>query len=401
MKAQRSSTDAAAGLAWATLVEGSPLAMALTLGPGHRLHVLSLALAQLLEAAPSDLHQRALVEVVPSSTADVVASLLDRVFSSGIAEVVADVEHAHPRRGTAYWTYAVWPLSLGDEQRTGLALQISDTTANVLARRADDQVGLELRQVNERLLIASLQEQEARAAAEAALAVRDEFLSIAAHELKSPLTALVGYTYMLRGEALAGGADGRVQRMLGLIARQTTRLNTLIDQLLDVSRIEQGQFSIEQQPLDLVVLVTRVVDDVQLGLTEHTIMLTHGDEPVMVLGDTLRLEQVVQNLLSNAVKYSPAGGPVQVRIQQVASEAILEVEDQGIGIPAEAQGQLFAPFYRAGNGREHATGFGIGLYVVKQIVAAHDGRIAVESTEGQGSVFRVSLPIHVAANPTT
>ncbi len=398
MEAQRCPTDAAASLAgWCTLVEGTPLAMAVTVGAGHHLHCLSPALAHLLEAAPVDLRQRALVEVVPSSTADVVARLLDRVFSSGVAEVAPDVEHAHPQRGTVSWTYAVWPLSLDDGQRIGLALQVWDTT-NQAVTRGDDQVGLELREVNERLLIAGLREQEARAAAEAALAVRDQFLSIASHELKTPLTSLLGYTHMLQQEAVAGwGADGRVQRMLRTIDRQARRLSTLIDQLLDVSRIERGQFSIEQQPLDLVGLVTQVVDDVRLILKEHTITLTHPDARVMVLGDALRLEQVLQNLLGNAVKYSPAGGPVLVRVEQMASEALLEVEDRGIGIPADAQARLFEPFSRAGNGPVHASGFGIGLYVVEQIVERHGGKITVESTEGQGSIFRVSLPVHVAA----
>ncbi|HSH82637.1 MAG TPA: HAMP domain-containing sensor histidine kinase [Herpetosiphonaceae bacterium] len=399
MEAQHSPTDAAASLtAWCTFVEGAPPAMAVTIGAGHELHCLSPALAHLLEAAPVDLRQRAFVEVVPSSTTGVVAGLLDRVFSSGVAEVAPDVEHAHPLHSTVYWTYTVWPLSLDDGPPIGLALDVRDTTNEAATRRGDDQAGVELREVNERLLVAGLREQEARAAAEAALAVRDQFLSIASHELKTPLTSLLGYTHMLQQEVLAGwGAGGRVQRMVGTIDRQARRLSTLIGQLLDVSRIEQGQFSIEQQPLDLAGLVTQVVDDVRLSLKEHTITLTHPDARVMVLGDALRLEQVLQNLLGNAVKYSPAGGPVLVRVEQMASEAILEVEDRGIGIPAEARARLFEPFSRAGHGPAYASGFGIGLYVVEQIVKHHGGRITVESTEGQGSVFRVSLPVHLAA----
>jgi len=399
MKAQPYSTDAAADLArWCTLVEGAQLAMAVTIGSEHRLHCLSPALAHLLEAAPVDLLQRTLVEVVPSSTAGVVASLLDRVFARGIAEVAPDVEYAHPQRGTVYWSYAVWPLSLDDAQRAGLVLQVRDTTADVLARRGDEPFAQELREVNERLVIAGLREQEARAEAEAALAVRDQFLSIAAHELKTPLTALLGYTVMLQQGAFGSAADVKAQRMLGAVHRQATRLNILIGQLLDMSRIEGGQFSIEPHPLDIVAMVTRIVDDVLLTATEHTITLTHGDERVMVVGDAVRLEQVVQNLLGNAVKYSPAGSIVRVRVARQDGEAVVEVADQGIGIPAEAQARLFEPFFRAGNAGPRTSGFGIGLYVVKQIVAGHGGQIAVDSTEGQGSVFRVSLPAQAAAS---
>ena len=118
----------------------------------------------------------------------------------------------------------------------------------------------------------------------------------------------------------------------------------------------------------------------------------------MVLGDAVRLEQVVQNLLGNAVKYSPAGGMISVRVVRQEGEAAVEVADQGIGIPAEAQARLFEPFFRAGNASLASGGFGIGLYVVKQIVAGHGGQIAVASAEGQGSVFRVSLPVHAAAS---
>ena len=114
--------------------------------------------------------------------------------------------------------------------------------------------------------------------------------------------------------------------------------------------------------------------------------------PVPVFGDPARLEGVVHNLLSNAVKYSPEGGRVEVRVAQQAAEVVLEVRDQGIGIPADAQPQLFEPFYRAGNVSPQSSGFGIGLYVVQEIVARHGGRIEVQSMEGAGSRFRVVLP---------
>ena len=182
-----------------------------------------------------------------------------------------------------------------------------------------------------------------------------------------------------------------VQQAAATIKQQARRLDTLIDQLLDVSRIEQGQFSI-----DLRGLVTRTVDNVRLTLTRHTLTLTGHDEPIPMLGDALRLEQVVQNLLNNAVKYSPAGSPIEVVLARAQGEACLEITDHGIGIPADAQPRLFDLFFRANNADKYSAGFGIGLYVVGEIVQRHGGRLEVESAEGQGSTFRVILPLHAA-----
>jgi signal transduction histidine kinase len=163
--------------------------------------------------------------------------------------------------------------------------------------------------------------------------------------------------------------------------RQGQRLNTLVNQLLDVSRLQQGQFVVNRRPLDVAVLVGQVVDEVRATLpphSPHTIELTGPDNSVVVDGDRERLEQVLHNLLSNAIKYSPAGGLVTV---------------EGIGIPADAQARLFDPFYRAPNVGSQASGFGLGLHIVCEIVERHGGRMEVDSTEGMGSTFRVVLPV--------
>jgi signal transduction histidine kinase len=118
---------------------------------------------------------------------------------------------------------------------------------------------------------------------------------------------------------------------------------------------------------------------------------------VVLMGDAQRLEQVLENLLSNAVKYSPGGGPVRVRVSSSDHEAVIEVSDAGIGIPAAAHEQVFAPFYRAANVGAQVSGFGIGLYVVAEIVRRHAGQITVASQEGLGSTFRVSLPLPAQA----
>jgi signal transduction histidine kinase len=238
-------------------------------------------------------------------------------------------------------------------------------------------------------------EQAARADAQAAVHVRDAFLSIASHELKNPLTSLLGNAQLLqRRLARSGTASDRDQHTITLIINQAARLNKLLTTLLDVSQMERGQLSIEHVPLDLCELVQRVVNDVQSTLTLHTITATTAGAPMLIEGDVLRLEQVLQNLIQNAIKYSPAGGHIAVALEQREQLACVTVTDEGIGIPQQALPQLFERFYRAAQlDTSGISGLGIGLYVVKEIVTLHGGTITVTSAEGVGSTFTLSFPL--------
>jgi PAS domain S-box-containing protein len=238
-------------------------------------------------------------------------------------------------------------------------------------------------------------ERAARVEAQEAVRVRDIFLSIAAHELKTPLTSLLGNAQLLQRRAERdGNATDRGRNALRVIVEQAKRLNKMILALLDVSRIETGKLSIERAPMDLCALVRRVVEEVQPTLGSHTVDCQMPTGILMINGDEVRLEQVVQNLLSNAIKYSPSGGSVAVLVKQHNSQAHLEVSDVGMGIPKDEQPHLFQRFYRASNAEsQFMSGMGIGLYVVKEIVTLHGGTIALESCEGVGSTFSVSLPI--------
>jgi signal transduction histidine kinase len=231
--------------------------------------------------------------------------------------------------------------------------------------------------------------------AQRAIVVRDQFLAIASHELKTPLTAMLGYTRLLQRrnerERLLGERDTRA---LTTIATQSARLEGLVNLLLDLSRIETGHLELETAPLDLVELVRRLVEDVRPTLDQHSVVLSAPGEPLIVVGDELRLEQAIQNLLQNAIKYSPNGGMVTVRVAREGTVASIAVSDEGIGIPASAIPNLFRRFYRAPNVNPlHISGTGIGLYVVREIVGRHGGTIEVTSTEGAGSTFRVTLPL--------
>lgn len=246
---------------------------------------------------------------------------------------------------------------------------------------------------------------QARARHEAELAVRarETFLSVASHELKTPLTSLYGNAQLLQRRAARSDTLGERERAnVAVIVEQSRRLTKLIDDLLDHSRLNEGRMMIAREPLDLGALLGRVAEELRPGLPRHTLNVSLPAEPLPILGDPMRLEQVLFNLITNAAKYSPAGGPIEVAAVREAPWAIITVADHGIGIPADAIGQIFTPFFRAPNAVSHQIGgMGIGLSVVRQLVERHGGTLAVESEEGLGSTFSVCLPLAEAEPPVS
>lgn len=236
--------------------------------------------------------------------------------------------------------------------------------------------------------------------AQEAIQVREAFLSVASHELKTPLTSLLGFLDLLQRRVTPGTVIGeREQRRINVATQQAHRLSKMVSSLLDLSRLQTGQLSIEREQVNLGALVRRIGEELELIFAHsHQLEIAIQDEPICVIGDDLRLEQVVQNLLQNAVKYSPHGGPIRLLLDIHSANARLRVEDRGLGIPSEALDQIFGRFYRAQNTASYqVSGIGVGLYVVKQIVELHGGHVEVESVEGEGSTFTVLLPLAPAA----
>lgn len=237
--------------------------------------------------------------------------------------------------------------------------------------------------------------EQALAQAQEATRERDLLISIAAHDLRTPLTVILGQAQLLQRRLNRGGADAKDVRTAATIAEQAQRLNTMILALLDLSRIQEGRLTIAPAALDVGALLTQVVEAMQATTLAHSIRFQPPPVPVMLHGDGLRLEQVFLNLLGNAVKYSPDGGTIAVWMEQSEQRVVIHVQDEGIGIPAEEIPRLFSRFYRASNATRQATSsLGVGLYIVRELVLAHGGSIAVQSREGQGSTFVVTLPLH-------
>jgi two-component system CheB/CheR fusion protein len=222
--------------------------------------------------------------------------------------------------------------------------------------------------------------------------MQEEFLALASHELRTPLTPLRGYIGLLARLLDAQDADERARLYIAQVRQQMQRLQRLIDDLLDVGRLQGGRLQLDRSPVDLVPLVSDLVEALQATQEGPPIRAELTSEPLLVLGDTTRLSQVVINLLSNAARHAPDSPVVEVRLQRVDGAVVLEVQDYGPGIPSDIQGHLFDRFYhveyRSGQG-----GLGVGLFITRELVQAHGGDISLRSEPGNGATFTVRLPL--------
>jgi len=220
---------------------------------------------------------------------------------------------------------------------------------------------------------------------------KDHFISMASHELKTPLTVLSAYTQLLR-ERLE--ADGRQDVLLHLskMDEQITNLTKLVVDLLDISRMQAGQLELAQETVDIDELVYEVIEDLQ-PTTNHQLFI-EGVGQRLIIADRDRLRQVLIILLTNAIKYSPQADTIIVKVAGIHEELIVSVQDFGIGIAGRHQQHLFERFYRVMSKKDQTyPGLGIGLYIAHQIIQRHGGKMWVDSVEGKGSTFFFSLPI--------
>jgi len=232
--------------------------------------------------------------------------------------------------------------------------------------------------------------------AEEAARVLEEFLSVAGHEMRTPLTSLQFLLHTIQKRFESGQQEKAAEGLVRPRA-QLQRLSQLTEELLDVNRITAGRLTLELEEVDLAALAQDIVDQQRESAARNGSELRfEAPSPVTGRWDRLRLEQVVTNLLSNAVKFG-GGKPITVRVAGDTAGATLTVRDEGIGISESDQSRIFERFERAVSKHSYG-GLGLGLWITYQIVAAHGGRIGVESQPGQGSTFRVELPRQAAGD---
>ena len=232
--------------------------------------------------------------------------------------------------------------------------------------------------------------------------MKSQFLSIASHELKTPITAMSGFLQVAlrrvrrlsQGDAAASVAEGLsgITDQLEIVYRQTGKLARLVDELLDVSRIQTGRIEFRYGDVDLSELANEVATRMQLTTTTHAISVRRDSENV-VTADRDHLEQVLNNLVTNAIKYSPGGGSITIDVRPDDGGVRLSVTDEGIGIPERELDAIFGLFYRSPDrAARDAAGMGLGLYISKEIVVRHGGRIWAERAGTKGSVLNVVIP---------
>jgi two-component system, OmpR family, phosphate regulon sensor histidine kinase PhoR len=222
---------------------------------------------------------------------------------------------------------------------------------------------------------------------------KNEFLSEVSRELRGPLASVVGYIELLTDES-AESVSAEQRRMLRIVERSGERLLVVIDNLLTMSRIEAGTFDPKLGPIDLGVVVRRVCDAVSTTAAKDSLELdVNLEQDLDLIADEKQIERALHNLVSNAMKFTPGGGHIDLSARTEGGEVVIDVRDTGVGIPAEQQDELFTRFFTARAAPRRGTlGAGLGLYIVKQIVDAHDGSVGAVSVQGRGSTFTMRLP---------
>jgi len=308
-----------------------------------------------------------------------------------------------PRADDREWTkregivaFAGYPLIVEDRLVGVMAMfrrtPIPDATLQTMATVAKGiAVGIVRKQVEEDRHALLAREQAARAEAEAANRAKDEFLAMLSHELRNPIGAISNAVAVLEYERPRDEQSGR---LYGIIARQTQQLSRLLDDLLDLARLAAGKVVLRREPVEFQGVAERCVDAFrQFGRTaQHTLSLS--TDPVTVVGDPARLEQIVSNLLENAVKYTPPGGRVHVAVEADGAYAVLRVRDTGVGIERAMLARIFDLFTQGARALDRSGGgLGIGLTVVRRLVQLHGGTVeAFSAGLGHGSEFIVRLP---------
>lgn len=224
--------------------------------------------------------------------------------------------------------------------------------------------------------------------------LRDEFISVVSHELRSPLTPIRGFAQIISRELEKEGGHDQHVVWLQTLQTHTDRLTRLVDDLLDVSRMRAGRLHVHEEDVDVVSICRAVVESKKASQTSHTVVLDTDLEALPARMDGDRIHQVIDNLVSNAIKYTD-GGTVSVGLDLAKNdrEVKITIADEGRGIPADQREALFSAFYRARSANESAVpGLGLGLYIVRELILSHEGRISIEEAPGGGALFIIELP---------
>jgi signal transduction histidine kinase len=321
-----------------------------------------------------------------------VSDALDDVVSGKASEYrLEHVNREQPDGSINYLTFSVYSLEQ-DPSQNGLLLLVEDSTEYGRLHHDLVQDRNELRLVQNKL--AATNEELVRIDR-----MKSLFLSMAAHDLRTPLSAIHGYSEML----LLGIVEPGSEKSLGyinIIHQQSGRLNQLIDDIVELDLIEQGRLVLDPAPCDLHALLHETITAFKFHLERRNIAIQYNlsPEPITILADTEKLLRVFYNLIGNAIKYIAGEGQITLTTRKRADEVIIEIEDNGPGMTEAQLKKLFTLYYRTKEAEESSVkGSGLGLFIVKTMVEAHQGQISVESQVNKGSKFIIQIPAYAKA----
>jgi PAS domain S-box-containing protein len=379
--------------------EYSPLPMLAVEGETRIVRYVNPAFSQLVGKEGWDLVGVPLAEAVPEGSRNGCLALVDRVFHTGTPENVAEQVHRSDR--PAYWSYIMWPILGMEGHPVGVMIQVTDDTEIAVFRKL-------VAEMNGALIVSSVREHEYRESTDqlngrlkVALAHKDHFMAVLSHELRTPLAPILAAVAMLRQDQRL---DADVQGLLEMVDRNVTTEARLIDDLLDMTRIERGEIHLDRLPIELGAIIDHAVEVCRPTAIAGNILLgvDRPDEPLIVDADASRLQQVFWNLLRNAIKFSPEGSRVQVRCHRLNDRRVaVEIRDSGVGIDPELLPRVFNAFQQGDKDQVRKFGgLGLGLAISKTIVDLHEGTIVASSAgEGHGATFSVELPLLVGVRP--
>jgi two-component system CheB/CheR fusion protein len=377
--------------------ELSPEPMLAVEGAGCVVRHVNDAFLRLAGARRSELIGRPFAEAVPEGMANGCGGLLDRVLRTGLPERLAEQEHGQTTR--VFWSYAVWAIFGSGTHPVGAMIQVTDATEIALFRK-------QTAAMNQALLLSGIRQHELvetsaalNARLQIALQEKEYFIAILSHELRTPLTpVLLAASALRQDEAL----DSDARSLMQMIYRNITLEARLIDDLLDMTRLERGKLELDRHAIDLRAVIERAIEvcrtDMEAG--ELKLEVDAGAAALMVVGDESRLAQVISNLLRNAIKFTPPGGRICITSHCDADSCAVEVSDSGAGIDPGFLPRAFAAFEQGDKSHTRKAGLGLGLAICKTIVELHGGEITARSEgKGRGATFIVRLPTVVSDRP--
>lgn len=307
------------------------------------------------------------------------------------------VSRTGPDGATIYVNLATRPRRNSQGVIIGLLHVVEDVTAQGQLQQTVMQQRNELRLARDELARANLALQAANAELRRLDTAKSMFVSIAAHELRTPLSAIIGYADALLQD-VAGPLNEQQQRLVHIVQHSANRLLRITNDLLDLARIEAGRLELLLRPTHLPTLVQAVLQELEPQLQAKRLAVTLETAADLPLGlvDEMRCQQIITNLVSNAIKYTPAEGAIAVRVEQASEPGFLQVtvHDSGVGIAAEDQAHIFDRFFRTDAGRLiDASGAGLGLHITRALVELHGGRIGLASAVGQGTTIWATFPV--------